>query len=239
MNIKNIALIAVLILFMVGCATHYRTHIDVPEAKTLTQSLDRITFKAEVKYSDTWESVVKKGTSFPIGDGLQVALTHCDIGDKVLVRTPFGLVRVDVEVRNRSYWIGDTEIELVARRGDISVFRKPYESENSFSLGEDPEIGTELLVLGDSFLSGENWKTGIVSMEEAPEEAIKQKEELKNCFVHTVPANPGDSGSPVLAMNQGGDYELVGILNAGNMRAQLYNLAFNVSYLREVLDEVE
>lgn len=230
------AIIALVAMVLIGCAV-YKTRIDVPEAKVLTNSLSRIVHKAEVSADgETWKEASQKGTSFPIGDGFQVALSHCDVKDYVTTPTPFGLLKQDVQVRNRSYWIGDVEIELVARLGDISIYQKPYEVDNPFTMGTDPDIGTELLVLGDSFVGGTNWKTGIVSMLDAHSKAVKKDEEFGRCFTHTIPLNPGDSGSPVLAMNQEGNYEVVGIVNAANFRAQLYNLAFPVSYIQEAIN---
>ena len=232
-NIK-MASIILLVLALTGCVA-YKTRVGVTEAMILTNSLNHIIHKAEIKVDGgEWKETSKKGTSFPIGDGLQVGLSHCDVQNFVIIRTQFGVYKQDIEVRNRSYWIGKVEIELVARLGDISIYKKPYEADNPFTLGVDPDVGVELLIIGDSFLDGNNWKTGIVSMLEISERWIERDDDLNYCFLHTVPLNPGDSGSPVLA-KRGHLYEVVGIANAGAMQAQLYNFAIRVSRIKETI----
>lgn len=232
-NFKTV-IILLITTMLIGCVV-YKTHINVPEAKILTNSLNRITHKAEIsRDGETWSKTSKQGTSFPIGDGLQVALTHCDVQDFIANRTRFGIYRRDVEVKNRSYWIDDVEIELVARLGDVSIYQKPYEADNPFTMGINPGIGTELLMLGDSFMDGNNWKTGMVSKLKVNKKRVKRDDDFDYCFIHTIPLNLGDSGSPVLA-RRGGRYEVVGIANAGVLRAQLYNFAIKVSRIKETI----
>jgi len=226
-------------LLVIGCIG-YKTRVNIIEGQKLESALSRIVCVAEVKASnsDIWQEIKSVGgTSFPIGGGLQVGLTHAtDLPEKFLVRSPFGVYYAKREVRNKHYFMGDVEIELVAEKNDVSIFRKPYVEEIVFTLGEDPVVGTELFVIGDSMLMGNNWKTGIVSMAKAPTDTSL---DLSHCFVHTVPSNGGDSGSPILARKPNCPYEVVGILNASFTSAQAYNTGIYVSFVKELLDSIK
>ena len=234
----KIKVLVVLICVLVGCIG-YKTNINIPEGKRLESALSRIVCVAEVRTSkaDTWEEMKSDGgASFPIGNGIQIALTHAaDILEHYQVMSPFGPTFLTREVRNRKYYLDDIEIELVAAKGDVSIFKKPYAEPITFILGKDPVVGTELFVIGDSMLNGNNWKTGIVSMAKAPYSPVV---DMSHCFVHTVPTNMGDSGSPILARRPNGPYEVVGIVNAKRVGAQAYNTAIYVSFVKELLDSI-
>ena len=92
-------------------------------------------------------------------------------------------------------------------------------------------------MIGDSMLYGNNWKTGIVSMAKAPQ-TTGTDIDLRYCFLHTVPTNGGDSGSPILAKKYDNAYEVVGIVNASFVRAQAYNTGIYVSFVKELLDSI-
>lgn len=236
MKIKVLAVL--FMVFLVGCIG-YQSRVNIIEGKQLESALSRIVCVAEVKAenSDVWREIKSVGgTSFPIGNGLQIGLTHAtDLPEKFLVMTPFGLYWGTREVRNKRYFIDEVEIELLAEKGDVSIFKKPSTSSIKFVLGEDPVVGTELFVIGDSMLLGNNWKTGIVSMAKAPPNTGI---DLSHCFVHTVPSNGGDSGSPILARKPNCNYEVVGILNASLRGAQAYNTGIYVSFVKELLDSI-
>ena len=237
---KSMRILSVLLLvFLIISCVRYTTNIDVQQGKKLEAVLSRIICIAEARKSkdDEWKEIKTKGsTSFPIGNGLQIGLTHAtDVLEKYLISSPFGPYYMKREVRNRRYFIGDIEIELLTKKGDVSIFKKPYESDIIFTLGTNPEIGTELFIIGDSMLKGNNWKTGIVSMLKAP---LTRSMDLSYCFVHTVPTNSGDSGSPVLAERYDGSYEVVGTLNATFTKFQGYNTGIYISFIKELLDTI-
>lgn len=206
------SVVVILFIFCLGCI-HYRNSLNVNQETNLRNSLDII----DTKVGDY---TMAKGTSFPIGDGYQLALTHATNGPAFA-----------------KYFIKDREIELVGIIGDISLFKKSWKADYPFTLGEDPIVGTELVMLGNSMLNVRNTKLGIVSALGIGKYG-KEDIDFKNSFLHTIPTNPGDSGSPALARNLQGEYEVVGIVNAGIMQAQGYNMAIKVSYMKEVIDAI-
>ena len=234
-SIKVLAALTVAFL-IIGCA-RYKTNIDVQQGKKLSSALSRIVCIAEVRKDkdDEWiEKRTRGGVSFSIGNGLQIGLTHAtDLPEKYIQMSRFGPYGVKREVRNKKYFIDDIEIILLTQKGDVSIFKKPYESDVIFKLGVDPGMGTNLFVIGDTMLKGNNWKTGIVSMLKSP---LIRSMDLSNSFVHTVPTNGGDSGSPILAEKHDGSYEVVGILNASFTRSQSYNTGVYISFVKELLD---
>lgn len=224
---KSLACLLVMMV-VVGCVPRYQNSLMVNKVDDLLGSIHVIELRAEVLLDDEWVGIKQKGgTSFAIEGGYLIALSHATRIPDVQI---WGTTLVYNKVRNRTYWIGDKQIELLGRIDDVSLFKTPWMENSPFVLGSDPVVGTDLVVLGNSMLNGINIKTGIVSMLDTG------KFELDDCFTHTVPLNAGDSGSPILAI-RGASYEVVGIANAGTS-AQGYNFGIYISRVKEVLDEL-
>lgn len=227
----------------------YKNALDnVEEIKKLKKSLHRIVVKGEGRFLDsknsTWTKIKSGGgTSFSIGDGFSIALTHATDLPKIHKEfTKKGFICRKREIRNPTYWIGEKQIKLIGKIGDISLFKKPWEDRYPFKLGEDPQVGTVLTVIGDSMLNGNNIKIGIVSMMNLGR-ITKDKEiiDAKHCFLHTTPVTPGDSGSPALTFNnKKNEYVVTGIINGGHFRTyvQLYNFALRVSHVKKVIKQI-
>lgn len=218
----------------------YENALDVRQAEQLKQSLDIIVTKTMVRKDETceWEKFEVKGTSFPIGKGYQLALTHATVVEMdYAFNSAFGVFNLQRQVKDISYFINGKEIYLIGRVGDISLFRKTWKSTCPFKLGCNPIVGTKVMVIGNSMLNGNNIKLGIVSALDLGRYSGEDVD-MQNSFVHTVPTNGGDSGSPILAKNQIGIYEVVGIVNAGILNAQGYNSAIKINYIKGVVKKL-
>lgn len=238
----NWFLLSLLFIFVITSCNYYKSDFNLIKVQSRINEISIITTEAEIKrYNDKdWVDIEIRGTSFSIGDGYQLALVHATIiKEDYLIQTPFGAHIPDHrKVRNQKHYIDDKEIELIGMIDDIVLFKKPWASLYPYKIGQDPMIGDNLLMIGNSMLNGVNIKIGLVSLMSMGRYTI-ESDDFKYCFVHTVPTNGGDSGSPLLAMNRNFEYEVVGIVNASTHKAQEYSFAIKASRIHEVIEEIK
>ena len=155
-----------------------------------------------------------KAIAFPLENNLIVALTHAtQFPRERIIFTPLGVISTPLVVEWEKNYLNGKELELVGRENDVSFFRADVEPLCKLGDSDKLELGTELSVMGYSFNRDINFKTGVVSVLDTKDEMYKSTTPLKDLFIHTVPLNPGDSGSPVFAKGYNG-MEIVGIANA-------------------------
>ena len=155
-------------------------------------------------------TLTHKAVAIPIDEGI-LALSHATLPLIVeVIQSPFGRLVRYIKPDSYFYSVDGKRIRLIGRAGDISLFERKTKKRFPFALGDSDKvkIGDRVVVLGYSFTKIFNIKDGIVSSLKTPQES-----RLSNCFLLTVPINPGDSGSPVLAW-QDNELKVVAIVNA-------------------------
>jgi S1-C subfamily serine protease len=199
----------------------YENALDVEQINTVMRQMTVITTKAEVIIEgDLGENPKTRETEMEaiaiyISDKYIVAETHAtQVSNEKIIRTPFGMFFLQQKVVSEKFFIDDREIQLIGRHRDISLFEdtEPYTGKIiPFGNSDELEIGTRVIIVGWSLGKGINTKDGIVSMFITDDQFNPPGDTIKDIsFMLTVPVNPGDSGSPVLAI-RGGKYEIVGL----------------------------
>ena len=107
---------------------------------------------------------------------------------------------------------------------DVALFRLPpgltlksfpYRIGNS----DDLEVGNYIYLVGNPMNFGINVREGIVSSLKAPRVVTEVDSIAANAFMVSNGLNPGDSGTPVIAIRDG-EYELVGLSQGSFIRSQ-------------------
>jgi S1-C subfamily serine protease len=129
--------------------------------------------------------------------------------------------------------------ELVGYVGDVAIlYNQNFKTPFPIPLGDSDKLrlGDRLLNIGYSFACEVNVKDGVVSNLSLSEESYNEPE-VAVCFLHSIPTNRGDSGSPVLAW-QDGRMRVVGITNA---KLQDHGLAFaiKINHIKEVFENLK
>lgn len=193
-------LIVLMIFVFSGC--DYDNILPLSVEKEIS-SIDVITTNVNVIVNNEIAEWQNEATAFHIGDGYMLALSHATRhpGYINIEIDQFRNMKLMVTLTNYSFTMNDKPIELIGRYKDISLF-KTDEIKYTIPFGDSEklQLGTNLVVLGNSFLSGINVKKGSVTMLELNEKHnITNKgfeNEYKNSFLIDCPVLPGDSGSP-------------------------------------------
>jgi len=174
-----------------------------------------------------------KSICFSFGDKYIIALSHATDLKKILPKAIHNSV---------TYWIGDDELKLVGRYEDISLFRSEIDR-TSIPLGDSDQLkyGTYIVVVGHSLSKLINLKDGMVSIPFIGDEFVSNnpfpESKLRDTFLITVPMNPGDSGSPVIAFREEVP-EIIGIACMVFNWAQGMNFAFKSNYVLEAISKI-
>ena len=174
-----------------------------------------------------------KAICFSFGDKYIIALSHATDLKKMLPRAIHNLV---------TYWIGDDELKLVGRYEDVSLFKSEI-TRPSIPLGDSDraKFGTYVVVVGYSLARLINLKDGMISSPFIGDEFVSNnpfpESKLRDTFLVTVPMNPGDSGSPVIAFREGVP-EIIGIACMVFNWAQGMNFAFKSNYVLEAISKI-
>ena len=110
------------------------------------------------------------------------------------------------------------------RNADIALFRLPDELQLPsfpYNIGnsDDLKIGNFIYVVGNPLNMGFNVREGIVSNLRAPEVIHTTNALPDNTFMVSNGLNPGDSGTPAIAIRDGA-FELVGLTQGTFLRGQ-------------------
>ena len=160
---------------------------------------------------------------------------------QVEMLTPMGIQRIDVPAEKLSEHtylkLDDSRIELEevvkGKEDDIAIFKVPdglhlncfpYKIGNSDEL----EVGNFIYVIGNPMNYGINVREGIVSSMMAPEAIAAILPRFENAFMISNGVNPGDSGTPVIAIRDG-RYELVGLSQGIFTNAQNLSWAIKIN----------
>lgn len=149
------------------------------------------------------------------------AVSHESLQMEML--TPMGVQRIDVPAEKISE---DTYLKVNGNRvkleevlkgkdDDIAIFKVPDGLQLKsfpYKIGNSDElrVGSFLYVVGNPMNYGINVREGIVSSMVAPEAISAILPRFENAFMISNGVNPGDSGTPVIAIRDG-QYELVGL----------------------------
>lgn len=173
----------------------------------------------------------------------------------VEVLTPMGIQRINVPAEKLSEHTylklnnGRVRLEEVMRskEDDIAIFKVPDDLHlNSFpyKIGDSDElqVGCFIYVIGNPMNYGINVREGIVSSMKAPETIATILPHFENAFMISNGVNPGDSGTPVIAIRDG-QYELVGLSQGifANTQSLSWALKINpiVSKLKERMGRIK
>ncbi len=192
------------------------------------------------------------GAGVLILDRYILTVNHAVSQDSLQVEmvTPMGIQRIDVPARKVSEHTylklngTRTELEQIAKgkEDDIAIFKVPDGLDlNSFPYhignSDDLQVGNFLYVIGNPLNYGINVREGIVSSMMAPEAIAAILPRFENAFMISNGVNPGDSGTPVIAIRDG-YYELVGLSQGIFTNAQNLSWAIKINPIIKKLDEL-
>jgi S1-C subfamily serine protease len=212
------------------CFLHTDTEFKLEDGEVVTAELEGAGVLIFEKYILTVNHAVSQ-------DSLQVEMV-----------TPMGIQRIDVpaqKVSEQTYLkLNGTRIDLEeitkGKEDDIAIFELPdglglnsfpYQIGNS----DDLQVGNFLYVIGNPLNYGINVREGIVSSMTAPEAIAAILPRFENAFMISNGVNPGDSGTPVIAIRDG-RYELVGLSQGIFTNAQNLSWAIKINPIIKTLD---
>lgn len=242
---KTITTIIVLAFLLAGCLgaeTFYRTEYE--NMQEAYKGLAVIETKAVlVDETGTEVNREQKGIAILLEDGLVLALSHVtDIPLLNMTRTHFGYVQtMFAEKLSETYAVNGEEVQLIGRKGDISLFRGNHTEILPYPFGDSSklEVGDRVAVIGFSFTKVFNFKDGVISfpfIEKDDFDVIGLEMIKEDLIMFSVPINPGDSGSPLIAFRNG-KCEVVGIVNA-MLQGNGMGLAIPINYVAETIVEI-
>ena len=193
--------------------------------------------KVIIEGDDTAHEMRMKGIAIPISKTQVVALTHCLIPPEYqYVMTMFGPMAFRQKVLSFEHFIDGKKVNLRGYKGDVALLE--WEGDKVFpaKLGDSDKvkIGTKVMVFGWSLGVCQNFKDGMISNVNLDDTYGGDSE---FCFLHSVPTNPGDSGSPMIAYVDG-QIVIIGIVNA-MIRDNGLGFAIKSNYIKECIYEIE
>ena len=239
---KRMAVLAVflaIIGLVVGCM-HFQSDWGANRVQVAIESVLMVNMDVKMIVGNNPSEIRKKRfIAFPIGNGHIVALTHCVTPPPhITVQAPFGVVRIPVQIIDIQISISDHPAELVGTHGDVALlYCNTYITPFPFLFGDSDELapGDKILSIGYSFNEVINVKDGVVSV-------LKPNGEFNTgtepCFFHTISTNPGDSGSPVIALTYAGGAQVIGIVNATIPQAKGISMALTSNYVQEAISKI-
>jgi S1-C subfamily serine protease len=126
----------------------------------------------------------------------------------------------------------DDDIAIFKLPDGLQLDSFPYKIGNSDEL----QVGNYIYVIGNPMNYGINVREGIVSSMMAPEAIAAVLPRFENAFMISNGVNPGDSGTPVIAIRDG-QYELVGLSQGIFTNAQNLSWAIKINPIIEKLKE--
>ncbi len=234
--------ICIIILLLIGCSNRYNNLLN-PSITKLKSTIEVITTEVDVKtpnekYKERW---ITHATSFHIGNGYILALTHATKhpGHFIININNKNLLKIDLIIGEYSFFINDKPIELIGRFEDISIFKTNHTNiVIPFGDSDKLELGTEIIIIGNSLMNGINIKRGIVSILDLSDgyklDKEKPNDNYKESFIIDSSTIPGDSGSPVVALKNN-QYYLVGVVYASFDKTRSIGMCFDINYIKQVI----
>ena len=149
--------------------------------------------------------------------------------EKYYLRLKNNEIAVDVKMK-AIYMDHKNDIALFELPKDVAVSSFPYPFGNS----DDLRLGNFTYVVGFPRGLIVNAREGIVSALSAPEEVASIEAVAKNAFMISNGLNPGDSGTPVLAIRDG-EYEFVGLAQGTIFGNQRLSWPIRINAIRDLL----
>jgi len=192
-----------------------------------------------------------EGAGVLIFDRYILTVSHAVSQDilQVQMLTPMGIQNIDVPAEKLSEHtylkLNGSRISLErvvnGKDDDIAIFKVPDGLQlNSFpyKIGNSDElqVGNFLYVIGNPMNYGINVREGIVSSMMAPEAIAAILPRFENAFMISNGVNPGDSGTPVIAIRDG-QYELVGLSQGIFTNAQNLSWAIKINPIINKLNQ--
>jgi hypothetical protein len=233
---KRIILILFCVLTMVGCI-YSNNSLNITELNKNKAAVDTIYTTTIVSIDGRYIIDTMRATSFSIGDGYSVALSHA-----TMLKIPRAVIdEGTTKVISTTFIIAGQEVELVGRQDDLSLFKKSYVNDNyiTFYNSDLLTLGSDLIVIGNSLMKGINIKTGILSSFDTSAFYYIDAEVLESTVLITAPINPGDSGSMVLTMDRLGRYKVTGIACARLPNLSAMNFMLPSNYVVETIESIK
>lgn len=166
---------------------------------------------------DAKDKIIGLGSGFFVADGKSVATNYHVIKQGFKVRVQFRADEGVVITQDITHVLGlDTE-------HDLALLYTPYAG-NPLKLAERaPEVGEEIMAIGNPKALAQTLSTGIVS-------GIRQAEGA-TYYQMTTPISPGSSGGPVLDAHG----KVLGVSKGFIEKGQNLNFAVPASYLQQLL----
>jgi S1-C subfamily serine protease len=191
-----------------------------------------------------------KGTGVVLFGKYLLTVEHVTRLESPTVKTPIGKVKVEstkvsertfLDYKGKSYPL---ERLVVDKEIDVALFRLPeglglvsfpYQIGNS----DDLQVGNFVYLIGNPMNFGINVREGIVSSLKAPNVVREVDSIAENAFMVSNGLNPGDSGTPVIAIRDG-QYELVGLSQGSFIRSQRLGWVIRINtVLRRIQASIE
>ena len=196
------------------------------------ESLYRVRTEVEFRLNADGRKMIKsmEGTAVALFGKYLLTVEHVVSLGQPTVATPVGRVtlaatkigeRTFLEHRGRRYplerLVADKDVDVALFRlpPGLNLKSFPYRIGNS----DDLEVGNYIYLIGNPMNFGINVREGIVSSLNAPRVITKVDSIAANAFMVSNGLNPGDSGTPVIAIRDG-NYELVGLSQGSFVRSQ-------------------
>ena len=226
-----------LILLLTPCITtgaEYRNALPEP--------IPGISHVIETTAITEGKEIGMTGNSFHIGNGYILTCNHCIEFPKyesVLIRS-VGYIHIKKDYTSYKYTINDNPVELIGVEEDIALlYDKSMIGQPNINFGDSDklEIGTTLILVGNSSMEGMNVKIGIVSRLRIDKSVLGLGEDTAdNTFISTTPTFYGDSGGALLAYSE--NYYVVGMVYAKEKDNASYGFVFKSNYLQEVIGKL-
>lgn len=167
---------------------------------------------------DAYSRPTSLGTGFYIKDGREVVTNHHVIkgSSEVRVKTPEGNLVTALRVK------------AVDKKHDIAILEMPSEGKGQplpLHTG-DPEVGEEILAIGNPKGLEKTLSTGVVS-------GLRRMDGNSLVYQITAPISPGSSGGPVL----NADGQVLGVTSFYAVQGQNLNFAMPSLYIHKLLGD--
>lgn len=191
----------------------------------------------------------RDGAGVLIFDKYILTLHHVISQDslKVAMLTPMEIQSIDVPAEKLSEHtylkLNDNRIRLEevvsGKEDDIAILKLPdglHLNSFPYKIGNSDElqVGCFIYVIGNPMNCGINVREGIVSSMKAPEAIASILPRFESAFMISNGVNPGDSGTPVIAIRDG-QYELVGLSQGVFSNAQNLSWAVKINSIMNKL----
>ncbi|QQG44986.1 MAG: serine protease [Candidatus Sungiibacteriota bacterium] len=257
--------ISVFMLFMLsGCATISLPRDNEPMGYDYTNvlinrsnfSLERmadsiISLRTVAEFKKGNGEIVKResfGSGIAVLDKYIITLHHVAFIKALEYNTPFGVLTEPAEkvsenlvlIINGKEW--PLQRAIISEKEDVAIFLLPHgvsvpQFPQRIGNSDDLRMGNFIYLIGNPMNGGINVREGIVSGLKPPE-ALKDVAQLENIFMVSNGLNPGDSGTPIIALRDGSP-EIVGLAQGTVMNSQRIGWAIKINVIKKLIREYE